>query len=202
MDLLDNSVIIKEQLEKFIEKYKKEMRNPLIKGFLEDEKNRELYEKAILESSEENKRVVEEAFAKYYEEIRRTAYFSNMIKFIGIDFDKKIRKHNNRFPLTIDQPLLVESDEIATMKDMIVDPTGPYLYEGEETLKSQITDKKLYKALEVLTEKQVHILNMKFVQKLSNVEIAKIVQSTPQNVSNILKKSLKKLKTQMDGDNQ
>jgi RNA polymerase sigma factor (sigma-70 family) len=190
----------KEQhFKNVIKKNKKEMRNPLIKGFLEDENNFNLFKQAIMNFTEENKKLVEEAFAEYYEDIRKISYFSNMIKFLSIDFDKKIRKLNNRFLLTLDQPLRMESDESVTMKDIIVDSSVPTFNGGSESLKSQISDEKLYQALDILTKKQFLILELIYVRKLSNIEVAEIVQSTPQNVSNLHKKALKKLKNHMKG---
>lgn len=177
-----------------------EIKNPLIKGFLENEMNRELYKKAIYDFTEENKRLVEDAFAEYYEIVRRTAYFSSMIKFMGIDFDKKLRKLNNRFMLTLDQPLKTETNEGSTMKDMLIDSAAPSLYEGDDTLSSKISDKKLCEALERLTQKQAIVLEMIYVKELSNKEIADIFQTSPQNISNTHKKALKKLKTLMEGD--
>lgn len=190
------------QLEEIIDKHIREAKNPLIKGFLEDEENRRLYGNALIAPTEENKRLVEESFSKYYEKVRQISYFSSMIKFVGIDYNKKICKLNNRYLLILDQPLQSDTDETTSIKDMIADPKAPYFYEGEQTLKSQITNKRLFKALDVLTDRQKEVLQMKYVQKLSNIEIAAILNSTPQNVSNTLKKALKKLKNQMkmDGD--
>ncbi|NRG29779.1 sigma-70 family RNA polymerase sigma factor [Bacillus circulans] len=169
----------------------------MVKGFLEKEENRKLYAKALVEPTEENKKLVEEAFSQYYDEIRKLSYFSNMIKFMSIDYDKRVRKYSNRFSLTLDQPLQTDNGETTLMKDIIPDPSPSNLYEGEETLTSQIANDNLKNALENLTEKQIAIIEMKYVKLLSNIEIAKIINSTPQNVSNILNKTLKKLKKQM-----
>lgn len=199
-DLIKNK---KEQyFMEIMKKNKGKLTNPLVKGFLEDEYNFNLFKQAIMNFTERNKNLVGEAFTEYYEQVRKISYFSNMIRFFSIDFDKKTRKLNNRFLLTLDQPLRSESDYSMTVKDMIADPSIRSFYDGDESLKSQISDGTLYQALEILTKKQSFVLELIYARELSNIEVAEIIQSTPQNVSSIHKRALHKLKIHMDGDYQ
>ncbi|MGJ3221782.1 sigma-70 family RNA polymerase sigma factor [Geobacillus sp. CAMR5420] len=64
----------------------------------------------------------------------------------------------------------------------------------QRSLKDQIENERLYRALDVLTQKQVLILEMIYVNNLTLREIANILDSTPQNVSNLHRKALEKLK--------
>ena len=51
--------------------------------------------------------------------VKSLKYISNLIRFFSIDFDKKIRKLNQRFLLTLDQPLA--EDNNVSMKDLLMD---------------------------------------------------------------------------------
>lgn len=175
--------------------------NPLINGFLEDDEYFALFEKAISAPTEENKNKVEEVFKSYYEKIRMNAYFNNLIKYYSIDFDKKVRKINQRFALTLDKPVGAEETEIATLKDflpgnMVVEETES----DDKTLREEISHEILYEALEVLTETQYKILDLIYVKNLTKKEVANLVNSTPQNVSNIHSKAIKKLKNSIGGE--
>lgn len=181
-------------------KKKKITENPLINGFLENDEYFALFEKAILVPSEENKNKVEEVFKSYYEKIRINAYFNNLIKYYAIDFDKKVRKINHRFALTLDKPVGAEETEIGTLKDFL---TGNMVVEETEnddkTLREEISNEILYKALEVLTETQYKVLDLIYVKNLTKKEVANLVNSSPQNVSNIHSKAIKKLKNSIGG---
>lgn len=181
-------------------KKKKITENPLINGFLENDEYFALFEKAILVPSEENKNKVEEVFKSYYEKIRINAYFNNLIKYYAIDFDKKVRKINHRFALTLDKPVGAEETEIGTLKDFL---TGNMVVEETEnddkTLREEISNEILYKALEVLTETQYKVLDLIYVKNLTKKEVANLVNSSPQNVSNIHSKAIKKLKNSIVG---
>ncbi|MCR6525379.1 sigma-70 family RNA polymerase sigma factor [Lysinibacillus capsici] len=165
-------------------------RNPLIAGFLKDNDHYEHYEKAILNPTTENKNKVEEMFKSYYEKVRMNAYIFSLIKYYAIDFDKKVKKLNNRYVLTLDKPAI--NDEKVNLIDSL---KSSIQFTTEcKTLKDEITDEKTIRALNSLTDYQYKILDLIYVKSLTNKEIAALVNSTPQNISNIHKKALKKLK--------
>lgn len=56
-----------------------------------------------------------------------------------------------------------------------------------------IEDVQLLKSLQKLTVKQLQILEMIYVKELSIKEIAQILKTTPQNISNHHRKALNKL---------
>ena len=173
------------------------LKNPLIKGFLNNEENYHLFQKAILFPNLENKNKVEEVFAKHYEQVRIDSYFRNLIKYFSIDFDKKIRKLNNRFYLTLDKPIGTESETI-THKDLI--PEENKIKFGEQTLHNEIGDESLFQALEILSESQYRILELIYVKNLTNIEIAGLMNSSPQNISNIHRKAIRKLRKDLVGE--
>lgn len=169
-------------------------KEPLIAGFLKDNRHYELYEKAILNPTIENKNKVEEIFKLYYEKVRMDAYIFNLIKYYAIDFDKKIKKLNNRYLLSLDKPTI--KDE----KLNLIDSIGNSIQFTTEckTLRDEITDEIIIRALNSLTDYQYKILDLIYVKNLTQKEIAALVNSSPQNISNIHKKALRKLKLQIN----
>lgn len=169
-------------------------KEPLIAGFLKDNRHYELYEKAILNPTIENKNKVEEIFKLYYEKVRMDAYIFNLIKYYAIDFDKKIKKLNNRYLLSLDKPTI--KDE----KLNLIDSIGNSIQFTNEckTLRDEITDEIIIRALNSLTDYQYKILDLIYVKNLTQKEIAALVNSSPQNISNIHKKALRKLKLQIN----
>lgn len=169
-------------------------KEPLIAGFLKDNRHYELYEKAILNPTIENKNKVEEMFKLYYEKVRMDAYIFNLIKYYAIDFDKKIKKLNNRYLLSLDKPTI--KDE----KLNLIDSIGNSIQFTTEckTLRDEITDEIIIRSLNSLTDYQYKILDLIYVKNLTQKEIAALVNSSPQNISNIHKKALRKLKLQIN----
>jgi RNA polymerase sigma factor (sigma-70 family) len=184
-----------EKIRQFFNTNKEALENPIIKGFLADENNYDLVVRAIIEPNKSNREKVDEAFTDHYNKIKKIKYINNLIRFFSIDFDKKIRKLNQRFLLTLDQPFT--DDNSLTMKDLLIDRNTNTDVNEPCPLKEQIENEKLYQALDVLTQKQVLVLEMIYVNNLSLREIADILDSTPQNVSNLHKKALKKLKKEI-----
>ncbi|MGE1115670.1 sigma-70 family RNA polymerase sigma factor [Priestia megaterium] len=181
------------------EKLKKNnaLKNPLITGFLNNDSNYQAFREAIVFPCKENDEKVEQLFLNHYETVRKKAYFNNLIKYFAIDFDKRIRKLSNRFVLTLDKPMESDSSEGMTPKDLI---SEEYDFKSKEgTLKAEIGNKVLYQTLDILSELQYKILELIYVKNLTNIEIASLMNSSPQNISNIHRKAIKKLKKNLEG---
>ncbi|HZH58982.1 MAG TPA: sigma-70 family RNA polymerase sigma factor [Metabacillus sp.] len=184
-----------DKITQFFVDNQKALDNPIIKGFLANKNNYELVVKAIKEPTKANRDRVDESFMKHYNQVKKIKYINNLIRFVSIDYDKKIRRLNQRFLLTLDQP--ITDHHLQTMKDFIIDDNIDLNDIEKLSLKNQIQNEQLYKSLDVLTQKQVLILEMIYVNNLSLREIAKVLGSTPQNISNIHKKALKKLQREI-----
>ncbi|GAC41996.1 hypothetical protein [Paenibacillus popilliae] len=52
--------------------------------------------------SPSNGQVLDEAFQEFYLELRFTTYILSLIRYAAIDFDKKVRKNNDRNALLLD----------------------------------------------------------------------------------------------------
>ncbi|MBL3731633.1 sigma-70 family RNA polymerase sigma factor [Lysinibacillus sp. HST-98] len=183
----------KQKIEEFFYRNNEQVNNPIIKSFLSDSQNLYLVQKAILYPTDLNKKLVDESFQSHYINVRKIKYVSNLIYFFSLDFDKKRRRLQNRSLLILDKGLSEEGE--TTLKELIEDTRNEngldHLIGGG--LLDNIEDGQLLKSLQKLTVKQLQILEMIYVKELSIKEIAQLLQTTPQNISNHHRKALNKL---------
>ncbi|WP_016993738.1 sigma-70 family RNA polymerase sigma factor [Lysinibacillus boronitolerans] len=183
----------KQKIEEFFYRNNEQVNNPIVKSFLSDPQNLYLVQKAILYPTDLNKKLVDESFQSHYINVRKIKYVSNLIYFFSLDFDKKRRRMQNRSLLILDKGLSEEGG--TTLKELIEDTRNEngldHLIGGG--LLDNIEDVQLLKSLQKLTVKQLQILEMIYVKELSIKEIAQILKTTPQNISNHHRKALNKL---------
>lgn len=109
---------------------------------------------------------------------------ANLIYYNSINYDKKRRLKDNRFPLTLDNDENLES-VLLSVYDSESDPAN---------LEDHITDLSLYEAYETLSTQQQNILSFAYVQNLNDKEIARIMGVSQQNISKHRLKALSKLR--------
>lgn len=179
-----------EKIAEFFRKYRDKVQNPIIKGFLSNEDNLSLLKKYILNPTDANKNKVDKAFKQHYNRVLKIKYVSNLIYFFTMDYNIKRRKENDTVLLILDKSS--EYDARTPLKDLIEDKN-----EEKHTLNRNLLDdiesERLIKALQTLTEKQLFILDLIYHKQLTLKEISEILKTTPQNISNLHRKSLKKL---------
>lgn len=110
-------------------------------------------------------------------------YMANLIHYNSINYDKKRRMKDSRFPLTLDNDENLESVLLA-IHDSESIPTN---------LKEHITAPSLYQAYESLPEQQQQILTLAYVQGLNDKEISNRLGGSQQNISKHRLKALAKL---------
>lgn len=115
---------------------------------------------------------------------RFITYMASLIHYNSINYDKKRRMKNSRFPLTLDNDENIESVLLSVHDSESVLPN----------LKDHITDPTLYQAYESLSEQQQRILSLAYVQGLNDKEISKRIGGTQQNISKHRLKALAKLR--------
>lgn len=193
MNIQTENETIKNLLQK-----NKIMNKALVLTFLENKDNFNLFEKAIANPTQENRDLVEKAFQEHYEKVRFDFYFTNLIKRAAVDFDKKIRKINERFSLTLDTPTTKGGESGGSIVDLLVDDNPYNPFEQGSTLNGEITNELLFQALEYLTDSQYKILELLYVKNLTNLKAAKTANVSAQYVSQTQKRALQKLKTKMN----
>ncbi|CAM3997794.1 sigma-70 family RNA polymerase sigma factor [Mesobacillus zeae] len=181
----------RDKVEQFKHSNKDFLSNPLIKEFLADEEHYELFTEAVCSPCDEVQERINEKFKEFYFRIRFISYVSSTLYFHGINLDKKIRKHDQRFPLQLDQPINNESE--TTLKELIEYKENDSIDSGD--VLDFISDPVLYKAIKSLTNNQQDILSLAYVKGLKDVEIAALLKKTQQAVSKSRKKALNTLKS-------
>lgn len=173
-------------------KCKEIMKHPIVKHFLSNPQHYRLFKNVMENSNEKDAESLDAKFKQFYKEIRIIKYMNSMIRIFSIDFDKRIRKNQNRYPLTVDHP---EAGERLPVQG------GNDAYEEflnlEEDLGQHIQDQNLYQAIQGLTEKQKSVLTKIYVHGAAMQEIADSLGESRQNISNIHKKGLENIRKQM-----
>ncbi|KAB2372789.1 MULTISPECIES: sigma-70 family RNA polymerase sigma factor [Bacillus] len=184
----------------FTQKYQEAFKQPIIQKFLKDSNNYKVFLDYL--QHPESKHHIEEldkSFKIFYKKSKLGKYLDNLIHFYSIDYDKRRRKIHSRFLLTLngsgeddsDGKFIEKSDKYIMAEEKSI---LELMISSSSGLKSHIEDESLYKAFLKLTPKQQHILELIYVKGLSNIEVSEYYNDSPQNISAIHKRALKKLK--------
>ncbi|MGX9134122.1 sigma-70 family RNA polymerase sigma factor [Rummeliibacillus sp. JY-2-4R] len=179
---------------KFIEENEEFLNNPLIKDFLSQKENYQLLKMSICHPTTQNKDLVDQAFRVYYFTIRMTSYISTSLYYHAINFDKKIRQLNYRFPVILDRP--VKEDSELALKDLAI-------YHEDFEIQSDIildyiSDPMIYQAVKSLTLNQRNILYLVYIKSWTDIEVSQYLQISQQAVSKSRNKAIKKIRKQLN----
>lgn len=166
-------------------------RDNILNGFLNIEENRDRYQKYMEHPTEENRKRLDELFKKHMYVIRYISYFIKMVHFESKHFDKKQRKRNELFQLTLDK---MDEDGHRIVDLLPEDNVNEYLGYRLEDL---VEDPDLYSSIQSLTDRQKTLLNLVFIEGMKDTEIAKLLGVSQQAVTKAKKKALTKLKNEM-----
>ncbi|RST60157.1 sigma-70 family RNA polymerase sigma factor [Siminovitchia terrae] len=187
----------KDKVEKFYETYEKTLNNSLVKSFLQIKENQQLLEKAIWEPTEENTKALDNKFREFYLKIRLIKYVSNLIYFYTIDFDKRINKRNQRYNLILDGNANDSNENSTILINNYASSNSTeqdYFNKDTQPFNELIENEKLYEIYNQLTDKQKQILEMIYVRGFTNKEVADYFEESPQNISNLHKRALQRIK--------
>ncbi|PGT75526.1 RNA polymerase subunit sigma-70 [Bacillus cereus] len=172
-----------------------------MRNFLGNSDNYGLFLNVIEKPTNDNKQLLDKAFKAYFKKVKIISYISNLIYFYSIGFDKKVSTNNKRNILNLDKSITNEGENNTTilelMSDDLTDTTYMQCEENQTHLKEHITDELLYKGLDLLSKKQLEILNLYYVHAYNNKQISRILSVSEQTISYNHKKALKKLKSQL-----
>ncbi|MGX4669835.1 sigma-70 family RNA polymerase sigma factor [Cerasibacillus sp. JNUCC 74] len=176
--------VCEKKVNKSIDENQKFLEHNVIKSFLSHKKYNQLFLETI--SYDE--------FKKYYVSIRFTAFISSTLYFNAINYDKRHRKTQNRYQLTLDKLLGVEQE--LSFKDLIEDPYSEIEVDSilqSSDIRDYIVDPTLVKAIEKLTDKQKEVIDLAYVTRLSDTEIGAILGKSQQAISKLHKRALKSI---------
>jgi len=172
--------------------------NPVVKSFLNNQKNVQALIMAVENPTKESREIVDMAFKKHFFTIRFTAYISSIMEFSTQNFNKNLYQYENRFPLILADteegknkyfPYLVDHQadmEIIRERETV-----------ESSIEDYITDPDLYEGILTLTESQRKILTFSYLYQLKDTEIAQIMGKSQQYISKTRKTVLNRLNTYM-----
>ncbi|KKE78146.1 sigma-70 family RNA polymerase sigma factor [Bacilli bacterium] len=185
-----------------VKKCKSQMNQPIIKNFLKDENNYALFNKALQEPSDtENIEKLDVAFQKYYKSIKILGYISKLIYFYSIDFDKRKNNYKNKEVFIKDKDSSFDKNfDDQSLQDVYFSSKKDLTFEGFQNYQSfldQIEDEKLYQNIKSLKPMQLRIIELIYVQGLSNKEVAAVLSESEQTVSYNHRAALKKLKNNL-----
>ncbi|WP_339213380.1 sigma-70 family RNA polymerase sigma factor [Ornithinibacillus sp. FSL M8-0202] len=186
------------KMKEFVEENKTVLDNPIIKSFLADEDNFNLVQEAVANPTPENKERVDKAFKEHYHKVKLVKYVSKLIHFFSIDYDRKVNRIKQKYLLILDQPISSDNENDVVAKDLITSENHlSFDNVFGSTLKDQIENEDLIQALTTLTQKQLQILELLYLNMISLKEVAYLLNTSPQNISNQHRKALKKLLDQL-----
>lgn len=190
-----------KNIENLYSIYQKKLEEPIMRSFLSNPDNYGLFLNVIEQTTNENKQLLDKAFKVHFKKVKIISYISNLIYFYSIGFDKKVSINNSRNILNLDKSFTNEGENNTTilelMSDDLTDITYMQIEENQTDLKEHITDELLYKGLNLLSEKQLKILNLYYVYQYNNKQISRILSESEQTISYNHKQALKKLKSQL-----
>ncbi|MFS0873184.1 sigma-70 family RNA polymerase sigma factor [Paenibacillus xylanilyticus] len=169
------------KLEKLIEKHKK---NPIIKDFMDNEKNKQMIIDYINSPTSANMIKLDDCFRAFYFEIRFTSYILSLIRFASIDFDRKERKISKRSTLILDDQENSHLLEHHSVRNE----------EKEVHLEELFSDPVLFEAIQQLTKKEKEVLVKSYIMELSDTQIAQKNNVSQQSVSKLRTKALQKIR--------
>lgn len=162
--------------------------NQVMTTFLKQKKHYLLLSEFLEFPNEENKEKLDQAFKKFFVEIRLIKYISSLIHYYSIGFDQKQRKDRERNLLILDRP---NEDGIAPIDLLAAEDTAE---EKETSLLNLISDEKIAAGLKKLTKKELYVLNLFYVYGHSDTIIAKHLGVSQQSISKMRKRGLEKLR--------
>ncbi|MDG4657782.1 sigma-70 family RNA polymerase sigma factor [Ectobacillus antri] len=184
------------RLQKVQQKQRKLFKHAVMREFLKIGRNATLLERFMQDPNQKHMEQLEASFRDFYYEVRITNYLNGMSRRMAIDYDKKLKKHKERFQLIIDQPTDaalsladVLAADIETPLDTVMAKEQQYFFENVQNPKLQ----RAFTSIK-LQEKQKQLLELRFNQQLTNKEIARRFGQTEQNISYWLKKTLTQIK--------
>lgn len=176
--------------------YEKIKELPMVKRFISDIDNQNLFENTFFNCDIENLEKLDLAFKKFYKKQKAIGYALGIIKRYSIDYDKRVRKRNKRYLLTLDTPIIsTDYSSVSNFSEMIQDSSINFSIEMKSEI-FEIENKQLIQAIKRSSLKpfQKQLLKLIYKENYSQREVSKIFGQTEQNIYYWHKKTIRQLK--------
>ncbi|MBD8032491.1 MULTISPECIES: sigma factor-like helix-turn-helix DNA-binding protein [Solibacillus] len=160
----------------------------VFKRFIEIEEHNKLYTAYLEDPTSTNADILNEQFKYFEKQIVRIAYIKKAIIYESRKFDSKLREHNRKYELNLDSPI----NESLAMVDTVQDENSFLQFENifENDLESLLSDELLITLLKRLNTKQKQVLYYRYVNELTEKEIATIYNVSQQAISKMIHRSI------------
>lgn len=163
----------------------------LLDAFLAQEDNQQLYQR-VFNSPEDRQRndELDSRFQEFWDEVRFTKFLSSLIRFTAIELAVRNQKTSNAC-----QP----TDEVERVIDSLVSDSDKSEWEDNFEWKDVLADKRIWDAVQTLTEKEQEVLTLLYLRNLKEAKAASLLGVSQQTVSKTKKRALLKLRKQLEG---
>lgn len=167
----------------------KEIKNPLLKSFLNDPSHAQLFEMYKYNPNHSNYKRLDVAFKEFHFKVIAISYLATSIYYEAKHFDRKIRMHNEQHKLILDESAKEGGENL---KDIVgklsTFSTTP------RSLEESFHSIELQEVVSQLSDRQKDILFDLFVLGYNEKEIAKKLDVSQQAVSKSKQSAIKKMR--------
>jgi DNA-directed RNA polymerase specialized sigma subunit len=135
---------------------------------------------------------LDEAFRAFFLDVKKRVFMQKTIYWAAVHYDKRERKHRDRFPLAVD----TEEDASQALVPAVAFTDQARSFSRD--LAGHIEDPGLYDVIQQRPEKEQAVLYALFVEGSTTAETARAMNVSQQAVSKIKQKSLRVLKTHLE----
>ncbi|MDZ5784025.1 sigma-70 family RNA polymerase sigma factor [Marinococcus luteus] len=135
---------------------------------------------------------LDEAFRAFFLDVKKRVFMQKTIHWTAVHYDKRERKHRDRFPLAVD----TEEETSQTLFPAVTFTAQAQSFSVK--LSGHIENPELYDIIQQRPEKEQAVLYALFVEESTTAETARAMNVSQQAVSKIKQKSLRILKTHLE----
>ena len=174
--------------------------NPLLQRFMQDPDNRELFHDVLSHAEDVDRLELERRFAEFYYEMRFLGFVRKHIHYEAMHVLRKVRQRQTHESLLLNSPVGGEDsngmERIETIPDTSVSVESAVV-DKTHVLDDLAADPLLHEALGQLTERQQLVLDLLYVQKLTEQEAAEVLGVSQQSVNKLKKHSLNRIRRRL-----
>lgn len=176
------------------------MQNLARKFINENEENKTLYKKTIIECDDNAYSTLNEGLENYLFKIYATSYLYKSIVLNSREVKRKYLKIYKREELTLNMTdINFKEERIDSIPGKPIDLIEEIINTNNIDFTEMFSDKALVFAINSLTDRQKEILYLRFVKELEEKEIAKKLEVSIQAVNKAKKGALLRIRKQLGG---
>lgn len=182
-------------------------KNKVISYFFEQKQHIQLFGKLLTEPSIEINDELEQAFRRFYFNIRFTKYLSSLVHYADIDFHRACRRKAVRNPLIFDRRRDEEGEMgygelLISLSSQSETEENGKVYSDPVAFQSSIENPNLFSAFTALTQKQKVVITLAYAAGIMDTDIACAMKVTQQAITKTRITALRKMKGSLMSQNE